>query len=411
MPKLKLSNPFKKTDRGQPPQRGASPHDFGDNSAMQRAMGAAPLTDDHIKSFETLTTATAAGSIHKMKYHKDAVNKGETRHGFFKANADMEDPMSGMSARHEEEWKSIAAVRDDDRRARRQARDAGLPEPANTDISHLKMTKDEKHMAARAVTSSRVDKLLGTDVLTDERFATHGGVTGVTSMMAEGQAIRSDRRVKIGNGSLNEQTYLDVDARGPEFQRSMADLQVNDYLTGQVDRHSGNMFFDPKSGRVRGIDNDLAFGDLFNENFTSDDAQMAKHVKNLPTHIDAETAERILAIDPLDYFSMLEGVEDDPERLTGAEAVGSMDRLLALQEHVEKLLAKKDGADVDVDGTIVDEWNDETYDEQLGGEADSYLKRTVGEIEDAKANPSNSLKTKPVSRKKKGFKSLFSKKR
>jgi hypothetical protein len=217
--------------------------------------------------------------------------------------------------------------------------------------------------------------------------------------------------VKIGNGSLNEQTYLDVDARGPEFQRSMADLQVNDYLTGQVDRHSGNMFFDPKSGRVRGIDNDLAFGDLFNENFTSDDAQMAKHVKNLPTHIDAETAERILAIDPLDYFSMLEGVEDDPERLTGAEAVGSMDRLLALQEHVEKLLAKKDGADVDVDGTIVDEWNDETYDEQLGGEADSYLKRTVGEIEDAKANPSNSLKTKPVSRKKKGFKSLFSKKR
>ena len=38
------------------------------------------------------------------------------------------------------------------------------------------------------------------------------------------------------------------------------DLQLIDALTGQVDRHGGNIFVDPKTGKVTGIDNDAAFG-------------------------------------------------------------------------------------------------------------------------------------------------------
>ena len=169
--------------------------------------------------------------------------------------------------------------------------------------------------------------------------------------------------------------FLDFDASQASVQRDLSNLQVNDYLTGQVDRHAGNMFYDDKTGRLRGIDNDLAFGDRFNEKFGDEDTGMAKHVNELPKYIDAETAQKILAIDLLDYWEMLQGDASDPQRLTPAEATDGMDRMMYLQEHIEALMAKARGEDVDVEGEIVGEWNQDTYDRQLGDASDSYIKR------------------------------------
>ena len=46
----------------------------------------------------------------------------------------------------------------------------------------------------------------------------------------------------------------------PRIQKGLSDLQLFDAISGQVDRHAGNIYVDPETGTVTGIDDDRAFG-------------------------------------------------------------------------------------------------------------------------------------------------------
>lgn len=91
----------------------------------------------------------------------------------------------------------------------------------------------------------------------------------------------------------------EVDFETPELMESMADLQVLDYICGNIDRHSGNLAFlveknengIPQIKGVQGIDNDLSFGarnqEMDLKNMSSPDElgavseQMAKKILDL----------------------------------------------------------------------------------------------------------------------------------
>jgi hypothetical protein len=51
-----------------------------------------------------------------------------------------------------------------------------------------------------------------------------------------------------------------VDLTNPVVQKGMSDLQLFDALTGQRDRHAGNIYIDPDTGAITGIDDDAPFG-------------------------------------------------------------------------------------------------------------------------------------------------------
>ncbi len=284
--------------------------------------------DDDVKKIKSLTTNTANESIDKVKYNKQIGDSG-TKEGFFKGGATWGDPLAEVSSK-------------------------------GNDVA-----ENERHMGLRSVLSSQVDKKLGTDVLTEEHFASHGGREGTVSSMARGEALRDNK------GS--HYAFAEIDGNDAAYQRSMWDLQLNDYLTGQVDRHAGNIFYDPKSGRVRGIDNDLAFGDQFNETIGTEKGRMSglKHVRELPHMIDAATADAVMRIDDNEYLDMLLATQGG-EQLDAGEALQAYERLQDLKTHIQGI---EDG---EVEGQIVDEWGEETYAEAMEhGDTvhSSYLKR------------------------------------
>lgn len=86
-------------------------------------------------------------------------------------------------------------------------------------------------------------------------------------------------------------------ARGSgSLKKQIADLQVLDILSGQVDRHRNNIMFITDSEGVvtdiKGIDNDMSFG-------ITELCNGGKHSINLGmiTHIDATTAQNIMNLD------------------------------------------------------------------------------------------------------------------
>lgn len=306
---------------------------------LQKPSVGPALTDRQLKSSKTLSTDTNIGSLDMVKY-KSEIAPGKGNKGFFKPSGELPQAGQAMMSASSREGGDRAAV--------------------------------------RAVMSARADEFFGTNVLATEVFAEHSGAMGSVSGMAKGTELRS--MVKDKNG--DDKTELNyADLSNGEFQKGMSNLNVMDYLTGQVDRHGGNIFVDPKTGKVTGIDNDASFGDEFDgeQGYKSGGHSVA----NLPEMMDRATAERIKSADVLDYLELLDGQEGDAEQLTMSEKMAALERLEKLQAHIEVLEA---------DGKIVDDWNDDTYaaqtDREYTGDKDakSYLEKFAGRAEAADDN-------------------------
>ncbi len=82
------------------------------------------------------------------------------------------------------------------------------------------------------------------------------------------------------------------DFENPVTQKEFADLQLIDYLTGQTDRHPGNIYVDSETGEVTGIDNDQAFGSQAKIN--------ADYHYGLP-ELDYDTAVRLKNMPEADF--------------------------------------------------------------------------------------------------------------
>ena len=202
---------------------------------------------------------------------------------------------------------------------------------------------DDRGLLTRSVASTAVDRYLGTNVVAEERFGvdSKGRTVGI-SVQADGAGITGKYEGK--------NAFLEVNYSDPDIQRGLSDLEVNDYLTGQIDRHGGNIFIDTSGTppKVTGIDNDLAFPEMSRDKVQTNE----KWVKDPPMFIHRETAEKIMAMDVEDYGQMLKNLPVPPgvSPLSDAAINEAKNRLVALKAAIES-----------GESQVVDEFNEMTF--------------------------------------------------
>ena len=205
-------------------------------------------------------------------------------------------------------------------------------------------------LITRQVASHQTDKLLGLNVIAEEKYGVDltGKVIGV-SIQAEGCNIVSNRGV------------LQVDCRDPRIQKGLSDLQVIDFINGETDRHAGNIFIDPRTGKVTGIDNDLSFPEK------AVGGQAVDKMVGMPKVIHEDTKKRILETKPEDLRKKLSAPppKNGPKPLSKAAIDGAVNRLTALQEE----LGKKEGSAI----KVVKAFDDGTYKSAIDEANRSFL--------------------------------------
>lgn len=320
----------------------------------QAPVAAAVLTDkDEKKDFFGQSTAKKlkAGTkneVSKIEY-KQGIGGGTERRGFWKVGQ-----TEGASA--------ASKVGIDKEAGQDQMRPSKL-DPNKMVPNREAVDTEDTRMAARAVASSRLDKALGTNVLADEAFAYHKGQLGNVSAMVGGRALVANQTDKKGEVVSQDLAQVE-DARSAEYQRSMANLGVMDYLTGQVDRHGGNIFYDPKTGGVKGIDNDLAFGQWDHQGATGGGFGMA--LAGLPKQIDAATANVIRDMSEDEFRAAIGAQDGDPQGLHKAEIDKAVERFHKMKVHIANLRKQ---------GLLVDRWDDQTFADACNDVDGSYLGR------------------------------------
>ncbi|MBL9183088.1 MAG: hypothetical protein JNN17_13190 [Verrucomicrobiaceae bacterium] len=205
-------------------------------------------------------------------------------------------------------------------------------------------------MLTRSVATSVVDETLGMNIMAKEKFGVmqDGQVVGI-SVGVPGSAIL------VRPGNIEEyESFLDIDYKEPALQKGFYDLQAQDFITGQIDRHSGNIFVDPHTGQVSGIDNDMAFPTIDREQMVGSNGLNAKAVSGMPQFLHSETADKIEALDPEDLRIALQSIQspDGVAPLEPAAIDGAVQRLKDLQAEI-KVMRKE--------GRVVSTFNDDTF--------------------------------------------------
>lgn len=321
---------------------------------IQLPAAAPVLTDkDEKKDFFGQSTAKKlkAGTkneVSKVEY-KQGIGGGTERRGFWKVGQ-----TDGASAA------SMVGI---DKEAGQDRMRPSKLDPNKMVLNRDATEAQDPRMAARAVASSRLDKALGTNVLADEAFAYHKGQLGNVSAMVGGRALVANETDKKGE-VVNQDLAQIEDAKSAEYQRSMSNLGVMDYLTGQVDRHGGNIFYDPKTGGVKGIDNDLAFGQWDHQTASGNGAGMA--LVGLPKQIDAATANVIRDMSEDDFRAAISPQNGDPQGLHKSEIDKAVERFHKMKAHIATLRKQ---------GLLVDKWDDQTFADACNDVDGSYLGR------------------------------------
>ena len=133
--------------------------------------------------------------------------------------------------------------------------------------------------------------------------------------------------------SIDEMRVLGLDAyEDKDVKVQLANLQVLDYVCGNVDRHTGNILykFDPQTHKltsIKGIDNDASFTKRLLGN--SDSLSQLPSIHRMRV-IDEEMANKLLSIDEGMLSATLHGYGLSEEEISAA-----YDRLHHLQEAVK----------------------------------------------------------------------------
>lgn len=231
----------------------------------------------------------------------------------------------------------------------------------------------DRHMLTRAVAASEMDKMIGLNVVAEEKFGVdeHGETFGA-SVFADGAGIQSEFRVNPGEDK--KVCFLAANYRDPAIQKGLSDLEVSDYLSGQMDRHAGNIFVDPDTGKVTGIDNDLAFPEVDRETLIQREAFSYgatdnKAVAGFPRQMHQDTKAKILATSSAELREKLSAItppgstEEMPGRLTEAEINGACRRLEALQEELRS---------PNCSIQVVAQFDDNTYEAAVNAQKDAF---------------------------------------
>lgn len=219
--------------------------------------------------------------------------------------------------------------------------------------------------ADRNILVSDVAKTLGTSVIPETRLATHQGRRGMAMEVAPGHAPQYDEQVQKTSLKELRADWSDSDIKtmgyhinaegtqawktqtkfythdyglkkgsstGGRTQRDAMDLQAVDFLTNAgADRHAGNFHYDHKTGGIKGIDNDFAFGTNHVE--PSSNAGKANHSVGLPPMIHASTAAHIEGLGK-------KALDETLGRLHPEERAAALERHKTLQTHVKELREK-----------------------------------------------------------------------
>ena len=207
-----------------------------------------------------------------------------------------------------------------------QVKQALGPKALDTFAKELKKIAFDVYIKADEVKmtdQTRIDKKnTGMSIVAD--------VLGVSNVICHAQPMK----VKTSDGKIIDGTFMaladGVDPNNPTMEakkvdrnslkntdgrglEAIADLQVLDYICGNVDRHGRNLFYqfdeDGKLIGVQGIDNDTSLG-------TDIPQQVKERVRNMPVcHIMAaiskKTAEKIMQIKPEELAFALRGTVDE----------------------------------------------------------------------------------------------------
>ena len=232
----------------------------------------------------------------------------------------------------------------------------------NESMTTFSTLTEDPNLIARQVISSRLDKALGLNVLADEVFSkdTDGTTLGITGMAQGTQAMEN-----LDNGKQKHNWF---DWSNPQTQKDLANLQLLDYITGQQDRHLGNMFIDQKTGKVTGIDNDMAFAsDMLHatsQNSLSDQTEYnreANESKFLQDQIDAKAGNALLEMSEQEFWDILSGEEGDLEKIDEDSKGWALQRFRLAQKRVLELKGEGRG-----NGKLINKWNDKTYAHSTG---------------------------------------------
>lgn len=246
----------------------------------------------------------------------------------------------------------------------------------------------DPQMGARSVASSRLAKLFGASEIVDVQFATHSSTTdkkgkplkeslakmGVVSEVAEGSEAaslkysRSDRERRDFEGQGAESSKV-VSLSDPTLQRSLNVLQMLDYISLQLDRHTKNFYIatDAKGKviGVKGIDLDISFGQMGKDGKV--DVGMTGHFVGVPQLADAKFRSKVLQVTPDEIKKCLDGLISPTEISACLERFGYLQKVL--REMDPKKIVQEGG------------WNAETAKEQIGQK--NYIdKLNLGTVED-----------------------------
>lgn len=158
-------------------------------------------------------------------------------------------------------------------------------------------------------------------------FALYKGKLGTVSDFAPGQDMLKHKFVE-GKPNPDQTTYMNVDLNDISLHQQMANLQLFDFITGQLDRHLGNAKLVQGKGKktkLTGIDQDFAFG-----NVSKTDETVGKTA--FPKLIDRAFAEAILDISPKEFEKTLQGLMPD-------EYNAAVERFKNVQVELMKMLA------------------------------------------------------------------------
>jgi PAS domain-containing protein len=268
--------------------------------------------------------------------------------------------------------------------------------------------KPGKHVAQYAVASTRLATFLGMQpVISHNAFAKIKNTDGFVSGEVLGVPLRAVEHAEetqipdvyktfadrpatpadIQNWLLSKGTeviakdgkffkltgfvYNQVDFKDPRVQKGMSDLQIFDAISGQQDRHGGNIYVNPRNGKVTGIDDDLAMRD---SGYRVDE----RHDKypGLPPLVDRATADKILAARPETLPTFLARRDGDLKDLSPKEIRLAAERLADVQDHIRKL--ETTGGIVDVGA-----WGDRTYAKLMEHPDLTYLGRSETDLQGA----------------------------
>lgn len=245
----------------------------------------------------------------------------------------------------------------------------GIPASTGQDAGAI---EQHPNLIARQVVSSRLAKALGLSVIADELFSADadGRPIGITATARGTQVrqnlaipaavrVRADGTQEVGD---TVQVFGNFNLRDPRIQKNLSDLQLMDALTGQMDRHLGNIFIDSATGTVTGIDNDMAFAidrDVsVTESTLSTFEGRGANLRYTQDQISGSTAARILALDEATLGALIRGQDGDPERLGDSEVERAVTRLRAIKARIQELQGQ---------GGLIDDgqWGQQTYDDAI----------------------------------------------